>query len=170
MREQVQSAFPELDLLGGGALESGDDLFLLSVSLDRLSQWHKPGLLAIGDAAHAMSPIGGIGINLAIQDAVAMANALAHPLANDAAVDPLLAHVQNRRLFPTKAIQWGQKNVQDNIIGAVLSGRRIQRAPWPVRLLNRFARLRRIPGRIIGLGIQREKVNSPLQSEPLNIP
>ena len=164
LRDQVQAAFPELDLLGEGALESGDDLFLLSVSLDRLGQWHKPGLLAIGDAAHAMSPIGGIGINLAIQDAVATANILAGPLASGEAVDRLLARVQAHRSFPTKVIQWGQKTAQDNVIGAVLSGRRIRRAPLPVRLLNRFAVLRRIPGRIVGLGIQREKVESPIHS------
>ena len=160
LREQIQSLFPELDLSGG--LASTDDLHLLSVALDRLDRWHRPGLLAIGDAAHAMSPIGGIGINLAIQDAVAAANALAGPLARGEDPDALLHKVQDRRLFATRLIQAGQKAAQDNVIGAVLSGRPIAGAPWPIRLLDRFAPLRRIPGRMIGLGVRRERVRSPL--------
>jgi 2-polyprenyl-6-methoxyphenol hydroxylase-like FAD-dependent oxidoreductase len=156
---QVQAAFPDLDFAGG--LASGEDLHLLSVALDRLDCWHRPGLLAIGDAAHAMSPIGGVGINLAIQDAVAAANILAGPLAREGEVDPLLQRVQERRLLPTRIIQAGQKLAQDKIIGTVLSGRPIERAPWLVRLLDRFSLLRRIPGRIIGLGVRRERVRSP---------
>jgi 2-polyprenyl-6-methoxyphenol hydroxylase-like FAD-dependent oxidoreductase len=158
LRDQVQALFPELDLSGG--LESTEDLHLLSVTLDRLDVWHRPGLLAIGDAAHAMSPIGGIGINLAIQDAVAAANVLAGPLARGQDPDPLLPRVQKRRLFPTRVIQAGQKAAQDNIIGAVLSGDPITGAPAAVRLLDRFPLLRRIPGRIIGLGVRRERVRS----------
>jgi 2-polyprenyl-6-methoxyphenol hydroxylase-like FAD-dependent oxidoreductase len=158
LREQMQGLFPELDL--SGALESADELHLLSVALDRLETWHRPGLLAIGDAAHAMSPIGGIGINLAIQDAVAAANILAGPLSRGENPDPLLHRVQARRLFPTRVIQAGQKLAQDNVIGTVLSGRPIAGAPWPVRLLDRFPLLRRIPGRIIGLGVRRERVRS----------
>ncbi|GAA0276711.1 FAD-dependent oxidoreductase [Alteraurantiacibacter aestuarii] len=176
IKAQVQAAFPELDLggqggggQGGGGQGSGgqgglsslDDLFLLRVSLDRLEEWCRPGLLAIGDAAHAMSPIGGIGINLAIQDAVAAANILATPLAQGRNVDDMLHLVQERRLFPTRVIQRGQKAAQDTIIGAVLSGRPITRAPWPVRLLGAVPLLRRIPGRIIGLGVRRESVQSP---------
>ncbi|OYW44430.1 MAG: monooxygenase [Sphingomonadales bacterium 32-68-7] len=159
LREQMQALFPELDLSGG--LGSTADLHLLSVALDRLTTWHRPGLLAIGDAAHAMSPIGGIGINLAIQDAVAAANVLAAPLARGENVDALLAKVQQRRAFPTRVIQAGQKAGQDNVIGAVLSGRPIIRAPWPLRMLDRFPLLRRIPGRIVGLGVRRERVRSP---------
>ncbi len=159
IRAQMQALFPELDLSGG--LESEADLHLLSVALDRLETWHRPGLLAIGDAAHAMSPIGGIGINLAIQDAVAAANAFAGPLARGEEVDGLLGEVQKRRLFPTRVIQAGQKLAQDNIIGAVLSGRPIVRAPWPVRMLDRFPLLQRIPGRIVGQGVRRERVRSP---------
>lgn len=159
LREQMQALFPELDLSGG--LGSTDDLHLLSVALDRLATWHRPGLLAIGDAAHAMSPIGGIGINLAIQDAVATANALAGPLARGENVDGLLAKVQDRRTFPTRVIQAGQKLAQDNVIGAVLSGRPITRAPCALRLLDRFPLLRRVPGRVIGLGVRRERVRSP---------
>jgi len=157
--EQMQRLFPELDLSGGPA--STDDLHLLSVALDRLDCWHRPGLLAIGDAAHAMSPIGGIGINLAIQDAVAAANILAGPLARGEAADPLLHKVQARRTLPTRVIQAGQKLAQDNVIGTVLSGAPIVDAPAILKLLNRFPLLRRIPGRIIGLGVRRERVQSP---------
>jgi 2-polyprenyl-6-methoxyphenol hydroxylase-like FAD-dependent oxidoreductase len=159
LRGEMQALFPELDLSGG--LASAEDLHLLSVALDRLDRWHRPGLLAIGDAAHAMSPIGGIGINLAIQDAVAAANVLAAPLARGEDPDPLLHKVQERRLFPTRVIQAGQKLAQDSVIGAVLSGRPITRAPLILRLLDRFPLLRRIPGRIVGLGVRRERVKSP---------
>jgi 2-polyprenyl-6-methoxyphenol hydroxylase-like FAD-dependent oxidoreductase len=164
LRGEMQALFPELDLSGG--LDSAEDLHLLSVALDRLDRWHRPGLLAIGDAAHAMSPIGGIGINLAIQDAVAAANILAGPLARGQDPDPLLRKVQDRRLFPTRVIQAGQKLAQDNVIGAVLSGRPITRAPLILRLLDRFPLLRRIPGRIIGLGVRRERVRSPASAMP----
>ena len=159
LRGEMQGLFPDLDLAGGPA--SSEDLHLLSVALDRLDRWHRPGLLAIGDAAHAMSPIGGIGINLAIQDAVAAANVLAGPLARDEDPDPLLPQVQKRREFPTRVIQAGQKLAQDNAIGTVLSGSPITDAPAIMKLLNRFPRLRRIPGRIIGLGVRRERVRSP---------
>jgi 2-polyprenyl-6-methoxyphenol hydroxylase-like FAD-dependent oxidoreductase len=159
IREEVAEAAPDLDL---SQLDEIDDLKLLSVALDRLTCWHRPGLLAIGDAAHAMSPIGGIGINLAIQDAVAAANILAAPLARGEDVDPLLGKVQQRRLFPTRVIQAGQKAAQDNIIGKLLQpGRPIDNAPRLVRLLNAFPILRRIPGRLIGLGVRRERVRSP---------
>jgi 2-polyprenyl-6-methoxyphenol hydroxylase-like FAD-dependent oxidoreductase len=160
--EQMQAAFPDLSFEGEGGPKDASDLFKLNVALDRLDRWHKPGLLAIGDAAHAMSPIGGIGINLAIQDAVATANILAADLAAGVNVDGRLAEVQARRLFPTRVIQAGQKAAQDNIIGAVLGGTPITRAPLAVRLLDRFPLLRRIPGRIIGQGIRRERVTAPL--------
>lgn len=158
VRAQVAEAFPDLAFPEQGGPLSIDDLKLLSVKLDRLTRWHRPGLLAIGDAAHAMNPIGGIGINLAIQDAVAAANALAQPMANGADPDPLLAQVQRRRLFPTRVIQAAQKAVQDNVIGRVLAGEPIERAPLVLRLLDRFPVLRRIPGRLIGLGVRRERV------------
>ncbi|MEO6040405.1 MAG: FAD-dependent oxidoreductase [Croceibacterium sp.] len=160
LREQMEALFPELDFAGG--LQSTDELHLLAVAVDRLDCWHRPGLLAIGDAAHAMSPIGGIGINLAIQDAVAAANVLAAPLARGENPDPLLHKVQKRRTLPTRVIQAAQKAAQDNVIGAVLSGAPITRAPWPVRMLDRYPLLRRIPGRLIGLGVRREHVRSPL--------
>jgi 2-polyprenyl-6-methoxyphenol hydroxylase-like FAD-dependent oxidoreductase len=158
--EVAATAPPDLDL---SELDEVTDLHLLSVSLDRLTRWYKPGLLAIGDAAHAMSPIGGIGINLAIQDAVAAANALAGPLARGKDVDPLLHEVQDRRMFPTRVIQAGQKAAQDNVIGRVLKSRApIHKAPFLVRMLDRFPILRRIPGRLIGLGVRRERVRSPI--------
>lgn len=160
VRAEVAAVAPELDL---AELDDISDLHLLTVKLDRLTCWHRPGLLAIGDAAHAMSPIGGIGINLAIQDAVAAANFLAAPLAGGADVDPLLHEVQHRRLRPTRWVQSAQKAAQDNIIGRLLGpGEPITKAPLPVRLLDRFPLLRRIPGRLIGLGIGRERVRSPL--------
>ncbi|MDQ3143840.1 MAG: FAD-dependent oxidoreductase [Pseudomonadota bacterium] len=160
-RTEVGKAFPDLDFSGEGGPKSIDDIHLLEVALDRLTDWYRPGLLAIGDAAHAMSPIGGIGINLAIQDAVAAANILAAPIMAGEGIDALLHKVQERRLFPTRTIQAGQKAAQDAIIGRVLGGNPITRAPWPVRMLDRFSLLRRIPGRMIGLGFRRERVRSP---------
>ena len=165
IREEVAAAAPAgLDL---SELDEITDLHLLTVKLDRLVRWHKPGLLAIGDAAHAMSPIGGIGINLAIQDAVAAANVLAGPLGRGEDVDELLIRVEQRRMWPTRVIQAGQKAAQDRLIGRILRARRpITRAPFLVRMLDRFPRLRRIPGRIIGLGVRRERVRSPSSPSP----
>jgi len=160
IRAEVAAAAPrDLDL---SELDAISDLHLLTVKLDRLTCWHRPGLLAIGDAAHAMSPIGGIGINLAVQDAVAAANILAEPLAEGEVVDALLARVQERRMFPTRLIQAAQKAAQDRIIGRLLQARApFRTAPLAIRLLDRFPLLRRIPGRLIGLGIRRERVRSP---------
>jgi 2-polyprenyl-6-methoxyphenol hydroxylase-like FAD-dependent oxidoreductase len=158
---QLEGLAPDLAPLGA-VLKDWTQFSLLSVSLERLVRWHRPGLLAIGDAAHAMSPIGGIGINLAIQDAVAAANILAESLRGSGNVDQLLNRVERRRGFPTRVIQYGQRLIQDRVIAAVLdTDRAITRAPWPVRMLNRFPLLRRIPGRIIGLGVRREHVHSP---------
>ena len=159
LRARIEKAAPILGPLDD-VLTSMDQMHLLTVELDRLTRWHQPGLLAIGDAAHAMSPAGGIGINLAIQDAVAAANFLAGPLARGEDVDPILHRVQRRRLLPTRIIQAAQKAVQDAVIEPVL-GARVIKAPLPVRLLDRYPFLRRIPGRIIGLGVRRERVRSP---------
>jgi 2-polyprenyl-6-methoxyphenol hydroxylase-like FAD-dependent oxidoreductase len=145
---------------GIAAIASWDDVKLLSVSLDRLTRWHRPGLLAIGDAAHAMSPVGGVGINLAIQDAVAAANILAGPMAAGADPDPLLQRVQDRRMFPVKVIQGMQRMVHKNVLGAALGNQRIT-PPWPLRLLSAVPLLQRIPARILGLGIRREHIRSP---------
>lgn len=163
IREEIAAAAPsDIDL---SELDEITDLHLLTVKLDRLTCWHKPGLLAIGDAAHAMSPIGGIGINLAVQDAVAAANALAGPLARGDNVEPLLGSVEKRRLFPTRAVQGAQKLAQDRIIGRLLKARApIRQAPLIVRLFDRYPLLRRIPGRLIGLGVRRERVRSPVAS------
>lgn len=160
VRSEVQRAFPDIDF-PPDALATIDDLHLLEVKLDRLVSWHRPGLLAIGDAAHAMSPIGGVGINLAIQDAVAAANYLAAPLARGEPVDALLHKVQGRRLLPTRLIQAGQGAAQQRIIGRVLGNRPITRAPLIIRMIDRLPLLRRIPGRLVGLGVRRERVRSP---------
>ncbi len=136
---------------------------LLTVSLDRLDRWHRPGLLVIGDAAHAMSPIGGVGINLAVQDAVAAANILAAPLATGASVDHLLGKVQRRRMPPTRIVQAMQRTAQNRLIAAViLKGAPITRAPWIVRLMQRFPVLQRIPAYMIGIGFRAEHVRSPV--------
>ena len=159
MRAAIQQAAPDLDL---SELRNVEDLKLLSVALDRLERWWKPGLLAIGDAAHATSPIGGVGINLAVQDAVASANILSGPLAGGRDIDGLLNAVQDRRMLPTKVIQTIQKLAQDRILGKVIEpGAPIGKAPWIVRMLDRHPFLRRIPGRLVGLGVRRERVRSP---------
>jgi 2-polyprenyl-6-methoxyphenol hydroxylase-like FAD-dependent oxidoreductase len=159
LRGEVEASFPDLTFQGA-FLASDDDVKLLSVAVDRLTHWSRPGLLAIGDAAHAMSPIGGIGINLAIQDAVAAANILAAPLARGEGVDSLLSRVRQRRLLPTRIIQSGQVAAQNGVIGPVLSGGTVS-PPFIIRMLDRFPALRRIPGRMIGLGVRRERVRSP---------
>ncbi len=149
------------------AVASWDDVKLLTVALDRLTRWHRPGLLAIGDAAHAMSPIGGVGINLAIQDAVAAANILAGPLARGEAIDDLLARVQARRMLPTRLIQGIQRAVQTRIIGRLLQGGAPPTSQPParpalaLRLAARFPWLQRIPAWVVGLGFRREHIRSP---------
>ena len=161
LRSRIEKAAPILGPLDD-VLTDMSQMHLLTVELDRLTCWHRPGLLAIGDAAHAMSPAGGIGINLAVQDAVAAANVLAAPLARREAVDALLAKVQKRRQWPTQLIQRAQAAVQNRIIGPVLNpATKTLRAPRVVRWLDRYPLLRRIPGRFIGLGIRRERVRSP---------
>ena len=145
-----------------GAIESWDDVKLLTVTLDRLETWHRRGLLVIGDAAHAMSPIGGVGINVAIQDAVAAANILAAPLAAGRDVDPLLPRVERRRRLAVRAIQGFQSAAQTRIIGRLLSRPAAPVKPaLPLRLLGRFPLLRRIPAAVIGFGVRPEHVRSP---------
>ncbi len=145
-----------------GELESFDDVKLLTVAVDRLPLWHKPGLLCIGDAAHAMSPVGGVGINLAIQDAIAAANILARPLFDKGPLnDRLLAQVQKRREWPTKVIQGMQVVIQKNVISRVLGGTGKIAPPWFLRLFIYIPVLRRLPARLVGLGVRRERVTSP---------
>ncbi|HEX7783987.1 MAG TPA: FAD-dependent oxidoreductase [Sphingobium sp.] len=158
---EIARLAPEL-APGIDSVRDWDEVKLLSVSLDRLTRWHCPGLIAIGDAAHAMSPIGGVGINLAVQDAVATANILAATLAAGGDPDPLLGRVQARRMFPTRVIQRIQKMAQDNIIGALLRPEaRLERPPLALRLLNRYPVLQAIPARVLGLGVRREHIRSP---------
>jgi 2-polyprenyl-6-methoxyphenol hydroxylase-like FAD-dependent oxidoreductase len=146
-----------------GELRDWDAIKLLSVSVDRLQQWWKPGLLCIGDAAHAMSPIGGVGINLAVQDAVAAANILAAPLADPQVRDltPWLARVQQRRLWPTRVIQAAQVAAQDKFIGPVLASTQVPRVPAALRLLDRVPPLRAIPAYLVGVGVRPEHVRTP---------
>jgi 2-polyprenyl-6-methoxyphenol hydroxylase-like FAD-dependent oxidoreductase len=142
-------------------LEDWDDVKLLSVAVDRLKRWWKPGLLCIGDAAHAMSPIGGVGINLAIQDAVAAANVLARPLLEGRLSTSHLEAVQRRRMFPTRVTQRIQVILQEQVLDRVLDRDEPMQAPWPLRLFNRWPWLRRIPPRVIGVGVRPEHVRSP---------
>jgi len=162
-RDKIVEIAPGL-AAGIDALQSFDDVKLLTVALDRLTRWSRPGLLAIGDAAHAMSPVGGVGINLAVQDAVAMANILAAPLAAGADPDPLLAKVRDRRWTPTTRMQAIQRFAHQRVIEPMLRGQ-ITRVPFAVRLLNHIPLLRRIPGRVLGLGFGRQHVQSPLAKE-----
>jgi 2-polyprenyl-6-methoxyphenol hydroxylase-like FAD-dependent oxidoreductase len=136
-----------------------DHVKLLTVAVDRLRQWCRPGLLCIGDAAHAMSPIGGIGINLAIQDAVAAGNILAEPLRRGAPSLDQLWRVQRRRELPTRITQRGQVFIQNRVIGPVLTTQVKSFAiPLPLRLLRDWPFLRRIPARLVGMGVQPEHV------------
>jgi 2-polyprenyl-6-methoxyphenol hydroxylase-like FAD-dependent oxidoreductase len=139
-------------------LRSWDYVKLLTVKIDRLARWHRPGLLCIGDAAHAMSPIGGVGINLAVQDAVAAANRLAGPLRAGTLSEDDLAAVQRRRTFPTRMTQRIQVFIQNNVLSRVLASRGTLLPPWPVQLLGRCPMLQRIPARLMGLGVRPEHV------------
>ena len=146
-----------------GELRSWDEIKLLTVLVDRLKQWYAPGLLCIGDAAHAMSPIGGVGINLAVQDAVAAANLLYRPLRNGSVSLDDLAAVQKRRLFPTRMTQSAQVAIQKNVMAPVLGLDRSASIslPFPVRMLQRYPVLRRIPARLVGLGVRPAHVLTP---------
>ena len=142
-------------------IQTWDQVKLLTVSVDRLRRWWRPGLLFIGDAAHAMSPLGGVGINLAIQDAVAAANTLAVPLARGVVSDSDLAQVQRRRLWPTRVIQRIQVIMQSRIIGPVLSGTIELRVPFAIRLMQWFPWLRGLPARLVGIGLRPEHIRTP---------
>ncbi len=156
-REEIAGLAPYLrDRVG----ELGDwsDIKLLTVSVDRLRVWHRSGLLCIGDAAHAMSPIGGVGINLAIQDAVAAANILGPRLFQGAVIDDDLRLVQRRREFPTRATQALQVFLQNRVIGRVLQSTGQLSPPLLLRLIDRWPLLRRIPARLVGIGFRPEHV------------
>lgn len=158
-RENVASLVPILrDHIS--EVKSWDDVKLLTVRIDRLTQWALPGLLCIGDAAHAMSPVGGVGVNLAVQDAVAAANILfdkfgaGEPSLND------LEDVQQRRLFPTQVTQVMQTVVQDRIINRALSGEDLT-PPFAARLINAMPWLQGLTARLLGIGVRPEHVHSP---------
>jgi len=143
-----------------GEIQNWDTLKLLTVLVDRLPRWYRPGLLCIGDAAHAMSPVGGVGINLAIQDAVAAANILSVPLRADRLTTDDLERVQRRRELPTRITQRVQIIVQKRVIRRVLSGGQFS-PPLFLRLIARFPFLNRIPARLIGIGFRPEHVQTP---------
>jgi 2-polyprenyl-6-methoxyphenol hydroxylase-like FAD-dependent oxidoreductase len=147
-----------------GEIRSWDDVKLLTVKVDRLLTWYRPGLLCIGDAAHAMSPIGGVGVNLAVQDAVAAANILAAPLREGRVTPGDLARVQRRRLLPTRIVQALQVTVQRRIIARVLGETTSIRPPRALRMFARFSLLRRLPARLIGLGVRPEHIRTPAAS------
>ncbi|HEX9144047.1 MAG TPA: FAD-dependent oxidoreductase [Candidatus Binatia bacterium] len=143
-------------------LRGWDDVKLLTVRVNRLDEWFRPGLLCIGDAAHAMSPVGGVGINLAIQDAAAAANVLFKPLLERQVTMDDLRRMQTRRELPTRVTQRLQLAVQDRIIARVLTDTQPLKPPLAVRLLARYPFFRRVPARIIGLGIRPEHVSTEL--------
>jgi 2-polyprenyl-6-methoxyphenol hydroxylase-like FAD-dependent oxidoreductase len=146
-----------------GELKSWDDVKLLSVAVDRLQRWWRPGLICIGDAAHAMSPIGGVGINMAVQDAVAAANRLAAPLKSGTLTIEDLQAIQERRTLPVRFTQWFQLTIQKRIISRVLAMESQQRPKPPLffKLFNILPVLRRIPARLLGMGIRPEHVHTP---------
>ena len=144
-----------------GELASWDEIKLLTVAVDRLKRWYRRGLICIGDAAHAMSPVGGVGINLAVQDAVAAANILALPLLAGVVGEDLLCQVQERREFPTRMIQRAQVFIQERVITGVLGNREEIKPPFLVKLLWAVPILRRIPARIVGIGIRPEHIRTP---------
>jgi 2-polyprenyl-6-methoxyphenol hydroxylase-like FAD-dependent oxidoreductase len=141
-------------------IKSLDDAKLLTVAVDRLIDWCRPGLLFIGDAAHAMSPIGGVGINLAVQDAVAAANILAEPLRRRSVTLADLRRVQKRRTFPTWAMQALQTTIQNRAIDPILSSRQTPKVPALLRLMQRWPILQRIPARVLGMGFRPEHVRT----------
>ena len=134
-----------------------DQVKLLTVAVDRLTTWYRDGLLCIGDAAHAMSPVGGVGINLAIQDAVATANILGNKLLKKSVLPSELRQVQERRLFPTQATQMMQVFIQKRVLAGSL-GRTLTSAPWFLKLFRRFPILQRIPGYLVGIGFRPEHI------------
>jgi 2-polyprenyl-6-methoxyphenol hydroxylase-like FAD-dependent oxidoreductase len=142
------------------AVRSWDDVKLLDVRVDRVTRWYRDSLLLIGDAAHAMSPVGGVGINLAVQDAVAAARLLAKPLRDGTVSTRDLAKVQRRRLLPTVLVQGGQRFLHSKVLRPALAGKleiaRATKLPLPVRVMRRFPWFRRIPAYVVGRGIRPE--------------
>jgi 2-polyprenyl-6-methoxyphenol hydroxylase-like FAD-dependent oxidoreductase len=142
-------------------LKDWDQIKLLTVAVNRVRRWHRPGLLCIGDAAHAMSPIGGVGVNLAVQDAVAAANLLWQPLKTRTLREGDLERVQRRREFPTRVTQRLQVIVQNNVIDRVLGAGQSLATPWLLRLFAHVPLLRAIPAWVVGRGVRPEHVHTP---------
>lgn len=140
-----------------GELENWDQVKLLTVQINRLEQWHQPGLLCIGDAAHAMSPAGGVGINLAVQDAVAAANLLAKPLRERTVTEDLLAQVQRRREFPVRVTQRAQVFAHKGI-AKLFSNSGPAHAPWQLKVIVHLPGLQRLLARAVGLGVRPEHI------------
>ena len=157
-REEIAAHTPFLRDRVSRELASWDDVKLLTVKVDRLVQWWRAGLLCIGDAAHAMSPVGGVGINLAIQDAVAAANILSAPLREGRLTSRHLQQVQARRRLATSIVQRVQLIMQRRVIAAVLASSGTLSPPLPLRVISRVPLLRRLVGRILGLGVRPEHV------------
>ena len=156
LRSEIAALVPELaDRVD--TIRDWNDIHFLSVESSRIPTWHRAGLLAIGDAAHVMSPIGGVGINYAIQDAVAAANLLAEPLLDGTLTDEHLAAVQRRRELPTRFIQGFQGVVQRQLVARALEGKPF-RLPLPARIISVLPLLRNLPARLIGWGIRPERV------------
>jgi 2-polyprenyl-6-methoxyphenol hydroxylase-like FAD-dependent oxidoreductase len=158
-RADLARLLPEGAVLG--ALRSWDDVRVLSVRVNRLTRWHQPGLLFIGDAAHAMSPIGGVGINLAVQDAAAAARLLAGPLRDGLVPPRRLGRVRRRRLLPTVVTQLVQRQIQTRVLSRILAGDRPIGTPRVVRFLHRHPVVQGLPARAIGLGVLPEHVSRP---------
>jgi len=150
-----------------GELKSFDDIKLLSVTVDRLRKWWRPGLICIGDSAHAMSPIGGVGINMAVQDAVAAANRLAAPLKSGTVSDDDLAAIEDRRTLPVRFTQGMQLMIQKRVVSRVLEGGQRPKPPLLFKLVGLFPVLRRIPARLLALGIRPEHVRTPELVSPI---
>ncbi|HEY0403179.1 MAG TPA: FAD-dependent oxidoreductase [Blastococcus sp.] len=152
------------------ALRSWDDVRVLSVRVDRLTRWHQPGLLFIGDAAHAMSPIGGVGINLAVQDAAAAARLLADPLRDGVVPPRRLGRVRRRRLLPTVVTQTVQRQIQTRVLSRILAGDRPIGTPRVLRLLDRYPVLQGLPARAIGIGVLPEHASPTLSAGMGSLP
>jgi 2-polyprenyl-6-methoxyphenol hydroxylase-like FAD-dependent oxidoreductase len=143
------------------SLTDWHQLTLLSVESSRCPRWHKPGLLLIGDAAHVMSPVGGVGINYAIQDAVVAANVLANPLKSGNISESDLAEVQRQREWPTRVIQGMQSFIQQRLLANVLGSQQATRVPWQFRLFSRIPVVRDLPARLIAFGVRRVRLQEP---------
>jgi 2-polyprenyl-6-methoxyphenol hydroxylase-like FAD-dependent oxidoreductase len=148
-------------------LNDWKQVVVLSVESSRVPTWHQPGLLLIGDAAHVMSPVGGVGINYAIQDAIEAANILTEPLRTSQMTDALLAQVQKRREPAVKAIQRFQSFVQDRVVKTALNKDRPFRLPWIARLMLKLPGVRDFPANMIAFGLYRSRIHDPSESLPI---